>query len=122
MPFEIRTGIERGGNETEGDVDVLTNVSFIVHNHKTNQTSAPIKISVESNRDAFFSVPAEFLSGGDFDVIVRCVTNDHYIGLFTRSLSMVAARESFNLNLLKSLLIMWFMSVGCSALSNSFWR
>jgi ABC-type transport system involved in multi-copper enzyme maturation permease subunit len=110
VPFEIRTGIERSGDES-GDIDIPTRIQFTVRNRSSGKESPPIEIAVEANRQAFFGIPSDQLTGGNFDVLVRSMTDGHYIGLYKSSLSMVAARQSFDLNLAKSLLIMWLMSI-----------
>jgi hypothetical protein len=110
VAFEVRSGIERNSdNETESD-DV-THMQATVVNRGNHQQGPPVNITLESNRLAYFTVPAELTSGGNFDVVVRCLTPGHYMGLFPSSLSVIAATQSFDVNLLKSLLIMWLMAL-----------
>jgi hypothetical protein len=111
VPFELKTGIERGDVEEEGAVDVLTTVEFTAVNRATGKSSLPTRIAIESNRQAYFTLPAEFVRDGDFDLLVRCISPGHFVGIGGDTVAMVAGTESFNFNLIKSLLIMWLMSI-----------
>jgi hypothetical protein len=87
-----------------------------IRNLQTNQLSAPITLSPESNRRLYFTVPASAVAGGNFDVVLRTLTPGHYVGLWTPpaarpSLVMVSDQQSFAFNLFKSLLIMWLLTI-----------
>ncbi|HEY7088432.1 MAG TPA: hypothetical protein VH518_10110, partial [Tepidisphaeraceae bacterium] len=56
-------------------------------------------------------IPASALAGGDFDVYVRNHSEGHYVGLQRIALSMVSSQESFDVNLFKSLSILWLLSI-----------
>lgn len=107
--FEIITSIERG--DGSDDTDPTTRIQATVVNHQSGAASEPVEIAVESLRTAFFSVPAQFVEGGGFDVQIRSITKGHYCGFYGNSLSYVSARGVFDLNLLKSLTIIWLMSL-----------
>jgi hypothetical protein len=111
VPFEIKCGIERGDEDDEGATDVLTQVEFTAVNRATGQAGPPVKLALESNRQAYFNMPASSLGDGDFDIRMRCLTRGHYVGLLPDSLAMIAHRESFDFNLGKSLLVIWLMSI-----------
>jgi len=66
---------------------------------------------VDSDRPSFFQAPRAALEGGDFDLTVRSRTEGHYVGLRTASVAAVSSTESFAFNLLKSVLILWMLSV-----------
>jgi hypothetical protein len=112
-PFELRVGIEHSGADdpTPPEADVPTQVVLRVRNLKNNVLSDEIIVEPESNRTAFFKVPAAAVQGGNFDVQVRCLTRGDFVGLQARSLVMITATQSFAVNLSKSLLILWLMTV-----------
>ena len=111
VPFELRVGIERSGREADTQGDDVTQAYVEVFNTTTNQTSEPIPITPETIRRTHFSVPASMVDGGSFDVRIRNTTPGHYIGLRPSSLLLVSGSQPFALNLFKSLLIMWLMSL-----------
>ena len=114
--FEFRIGIERSGDYDESS-DAPTLVDVVVRNAKTGATSPPQRITPESGRPVFFTVPAEVLAGGDFDVQLRNSTQGHYLGMLPTSLSLIRRTVPFELNLSKSLLILWLMSVLVTAVA-----
>lgn len=110
VPFEFTTGIEKSGDEPT-DVDVLTQITVTVVDAKTGKANPPITLNPESNRTSYFTVPAAWLDGGDFDVIVRDLTPGHWAGVHSDSLAMVVQDQPFAFNLFKSLLVMWLLSM-----------
>ncbi|HEV2296304.1 MAG TPA: hypothetical protein VGR35_20850 [Tepidisphaeraceae bacterium] len=114
--FELRVGIERSGDYDES-TDAPTVLSVVVRNPKTGATSEPQQVIPESGRPAFFPVPNNVLAGGDFDVLIRNRTRGHYTGMQPGSLSLIRKRIPFELNLSKSLLILWLMSVLVTAVA-----
>lgn len=109
VPFEFRSKIERTGEAS--DEDDATKVEMFVLNRKTGFKSPRITVTAESDRPTFFRAPAASVEGGDFDVMIRARTDGHYVGLRTGSLSVSSGAKSFALNLLKSLIILWLLSV-----------
>jgi hypothetical protein len=116
VPFELRMGIERSG-EYDESTDAPTNVQVLVRNLKTGATSDPQVITPESGRPIFFKVPSNVLADGNFDVQLQNQTQGHYAGLQPTSLSLIKSRQAFELNLGKSLLILWLMSVLVTAVA-----
>ena len=114
--FELRVGIERSGDYDESS-DAPTLVDVVVRNLQSGQTSPPQTIIPESGRPVFFTVPAEMLAGGNFDVQLQNKTQGHYIGMLPTSLSLIRKTVPFELNLSKSLLILWLMSVLVTAVA-----
>jgi hypothetical protein len=108
--FEMRLGIDRGGTEGAEDEDTITRVSLQIRDAKGNLSALRI-ITPETNRTSYFSFPKTAIGDGNFELIVRCVTNQHAIGLRPGGLLMVTDTGSFYGNLLKSLLIFWLLSV-----------
>jgi hypothetical protein len=126
VPMELRVPIEGSGDDLSR-AENLTTAIIQVHNLKTGKTTDPIQFPIESNSPAFFTVPAESVAGGDFDVHFRCLGPGHYILIhntahasgsaaasaagISPALQMVVGREPFVWNLTKSLLVMWLLSL-----------
>jgi ABC-type transport system involved in multi-copper enzyme maturation permease subunit len=117
VPFELRVGIERSGVENVEDSDEPTRLLIHVINLADGSTSDAIHVEPESNRPNFFNVPATALKGGNFNVLIRCLTPGHFVGLQKSSLSMVVDQQTFAWNLGKSLLILWLLSVLMTAVA-----
>lgn len=109
VPFEFRSKIERSGDASEAND--ATRVEITVVNRKSGFKSDPIIITPDSDRPTFFSAPAKAVEGGDFDVLMHCETEGHYVGLRTGSLSVASSAQYFLFNLIKSLFILWLLSV-----------
>lgn len=114
--FEMRLGIERSGDYDESS-DSPTILNVVVRNPETGNASDMQEVIPESGRPAFFTVPTDLLSGGNFDVQIRNRTQGHYTGMQPDSLSLIRQRVPFELNLSKSLLILWLMSVLVTAVA-----
>jgi hypothetical protein len=111
-PFELRAGIEQTRNEEAVEEDFATKVVLTFHNRTTGATTSK-EISPESNRPTYFDVPAAYVIGGQFDVVVRMRTPG-WIGMRPgefASLKLVRNDQGFAWNLLKSLTILWLMSL-----------
>jgi hypothetical protein len=106
---ELRCGIEKNVEESQDEAEP-TKVEVTVVNQGGN-TSLPVYIYPENNRTFYFDLPADALAGGDFDVCVRNVSEGHFVGLQRLSIAIAASDENFNLNLLKSLGILWMLSI-----------
>lgn len=108
--FELRTTIERSGESTEEEA-AATRLSVVAVDRQAGLISGPVEIYPESNRTCYFSLPAAALRSGNFDLLVRNLTESHYVGLQRLSIAMVASEQSFNFNLIKSLLILWMLAI-----------
>lgn len=109
--FEFRTKVERTGDAAATEAENTTHVEAIIHNRKTGVTSPPIEMTADSDRPTFFRVPRAAVEGGDFDLQLRSRTEGHYVGLRAPSIAAVSTSQSFAFNLLKSLVILWMLSV-----------
>lgn len=109
VAFELKVRLEL--NSSDGEEDQFSRFEVIVLNRLGGKPSTPVIISPESNRTTYFTLPAEILAGGDFDLYVRNLGSGHFATIDTDSLRMVASEESFDSNLLKSLGILWMLSV-----------
>ncbi len=119
VTFEGRFGVERSGAEliTDFREDQPTELSVRVRSIKDGKLTEPVIVKPESNRPAFFTLPAELVADGNFDLVMRTLTPGHYVGLRISSVSMIADRQPFAWNLSKSLLILWLMSVLVTAVA-----
>ena len=111
LTFEVKTGIERGGEGLD-DLATLPEVELLVYNPKTNSLSEPRSFRPETNRITYVTMPrSAFPEDGKFDVLLRVLTPDQWLGVQPSSVVLATGSASFALNLLKSLLILWLMSV-----------
>lgn len=108
VPFEVTVGIEGDGDEA--DADEATVMSFRVYNRSTKTMSPRIPIYPENARASYFQVPAEFVSE-NFDVLMTNESFGRVVGIESPSVSLIASREPFWLNLLKGLAVLWFFSI-----------
>lgn len=100
-----------------GEFDVGTDYSKAtvqVVNLKTGQRSPEIPFSPETSRAQPVPVDIKYLRGGNFDVLVRNVTKGQWLGMTggeEGSVALVTGAQSFALNLVKSLFILWLLSL-----------
>lgn len=119
VPMELRVGIERSGLDAADDNDDPTILSVQTRDPATGKLSTPIEVRPDSGRTAYFGLPAADLYNGNFDVLIRNTTTGHWAGLqpivpgARSSLSVVVDNRpmGFVLNLVKSLFILWLMSI-----------
>ncbi|HEX8324846.1 MAG TPA: ABC transporter permease subunit [Tepidisphaeraceae bacterium] len=117
VPFELNVGVEAAAGEESNEVVGSLEVRAL--DRKTGELSPPAFVYPETRRAAFFDLPEKFIQSGDFDLHVRNRTTGHMIGLQPGSVSMVAGREFFALNLLKALFVLWLLAVLTAAVA--FW-
>jgi hypothetical protein len=112
---EFRMQVERAAADDEADDEIPTRVQVTVYNRsKTGEATAPVTLDAypENNRPMYISVPAQAIAGGDFDIAVKCLSTDHWVSIGGESaVQLVRDREPFAWNLLKSLSILWMMSL-----------
>jgi hypothetical protein len=111
--FELRVGIEQARNEDAPDQDYATKVVLDFFNRTTGARFSK-ELWPESNRPVYFEIPSTAVVGGQFDVVVKMRTPG-WMGLRPSgpmaSLKLVRNDQGFAWNLLKSLLILWLMSL-----------
>lgn len=115
VPFEMKIGLERGG--ADADTSDATVVDVRVRNLKSGKVSEPTLVYPESKRTAFFNLPAEYVSDGDFELILRNRTAANYVSMNTNSVLLVSDRESFAINLFKGLFVLWLFSLLVSTIA-----
>jgi ABC-type transport system involved in multi-copper enzyme maturation permease subunit len=108
--FEVRIGIESTG-DYDKESNVTPRMAMQVHDRRTGRTSAPVDVRVESNRVVPVSVPAELLSGGDFEVWFRGLNDGTWYGVESSSVSLVKSTQPFSWNLFKGLLVLWLLAI-----------
>lgn len=108
VPFELRVGVERSGDEQE---ESATRLELVALNRVTNKMSDPIYVFPESNRTSYVSLPLEAVEGGKFQIYLRNLTPGNYIGVAGSSLQLIASEQNFAWNLVKSLLILWLLTI-----------
>jgi hypothetical protein len=112
VPLQMQINIEKNG---EVDVDnpgsAYARVGVEVINEKTGHSSGVREVTPEVSQTLFLNVPYESVEGGDFDVAVRSQTRDQWLGMKDDAVSVVVADESFVVNLIKSLLVLWMLSI-----------
>ena len=110
VTFEAKIGIESAGDlDVEGNM--TPRMAMQIHNHQTGRTTDPEEVRVESGRAVPFTVPADLLAGGNFDVYFRGLNAGAWYGVEASSLSLVRDTQPFSMNLLKGLLVLWLMAV-----------
>jgi ABC-type transport system involved in multi-copper enzyme maturation permease subunit len=115
VPIEFRVGVEKGGETNEQDIP--TDASMEIVNLDDQSRFGPIVIHPENNRPCYSSVPAAAVEGGNFDIIVHCLSDGQWINVRPRSLNVVQAQSSFALNLTKSLTVLWLLSILVTTIS-----
>ena len=112
-PFELHVGVERSGAEDQPEEtsEQPTRVAVRIRNGANGQTSAETVVQPESNHTLLFTMPASAVTGGNFDVLVRCLTPGDFLGLQSKSLVLITSRQFFVWNLFKSMLILWLMAI-----------
>jgi hypothetical protein len=109
VPVEIRSFIERSG--VDDDDEMLTDLQVRVVNRSSDVTSEPVVLHPENGRTAYANLPASAMAGGNFDLEFKVTSPGHWIALTNLNVGLVSADRSFGLNLFRSLLILWLLSV-----------
>jgi hypothetical protein len=75
--------------------------------------NAPLEppLLIESRLPSFFTIPANSVTGPDYQIILHCRNTAQMVGLYPTSLQLVISRQWFEFNLAKSLFILWMMSI-----------
>ncbi|HWB53076.1 MAG TPA: hypothetical protein VG722_02755, partial [Tepidisphaeraceae bacterium] len=110
IQFELNTGIERN-DDTKSPTEDVTNVQAQLLNTDYQPIGAPIDIHPESLLTAYFQLPAANLNHGTFEVAIRSLSDDAWVGIKDDSLSAVVSSSFFAANLARSLFVLWMMSI-----------
>jgi hypothetical protein len=115
VTVQTRIAVDRGG-ELDADENRATTVQLEVRNRKTGVTKQSGTFSPVTNRLTDVAVDASAFEGGDFDIIIHGLTPGQYLGASglmatIPSIGVVSAQHPFAWNLLKSLTLLWLLSV-----------
>lgn len=108
--IEMKVTVERGNADDASDKPSEIDLTFY---NKSKPDAAPIVVKgyPENSRTIFLTAPAAAVEGGNFDIVARVASPQHWISVERSHYSIVADRKPFALNLFLSLLIMWLMSL-----------
>jgi ABC-type transport system involved in multi-copper enzyme maturation permease subunit len=111
--FEVKVGIERGGDAESNMDETLPETTLRVHDPATGTTSDAVTFFPETNRITYVSLPRSAFpgSGGKFDVLLHVNTESKWLGVAPDSVGVSTGDRSFAFNLFKSLLVLWLMSI-----------
>jgi ABC-type transport system involved in multi-copper enzyme maturation permease subunit len=110
VPLQLRFALERAGDfDTTGSAYARVSVQAV--NRDSGKSSPQIEFAPEQSQTRFLDIPADAMAGGNFDVLVRGLTPNMLLGVSTDSVSVVVSNQSFLLNLFKSLLLLWLLSL-----------
>ncbi len=108
VPLEFITTVERSGADSE--TDTVTDTRFEFVNIKTGKTFE-LHANPETRRQLFLEVPRDVVEGGDFDVRLTVLSDGHWVTANPGELQVVTERQPFVYNLLRSLLVLWLLTV-----------
>lgn len=113
--LQTKLGVDRGG-DLDAERYRSSVASIVVRNRQTKFVSPPVSVEPQTGRTIEVAVPAEAVAGGDFDVLVRGRTPGQHLSLYgltasVPSMALVRAEQSFAVNLVKSLAVLWLLSV-----------
>jgi hypothetical protein len=116
IQFELSAIVDRSNSDVEEGREDATTLDLQLIDLKSG-VSTPSVVRIDSEQTAFFSFPAQSVSGSDYDLVIHCRNVGHTIGFYRDSLRLVQGQHSFELNLAKSLSIIWMMSILVVALA-----
>lgn len=106
--IEVRVGIERSGEDADTE-DAEADISILPRDSSTDGFTK--RVVLESNRPAFVEVPAAAFGDGNVEIRISPVTAARSISVNDDSIGVVTARHSFFLNLGKSFICWWMLSI-----------
>ena len=115
LSLQVKVVMDRGG-DLDANQYVASAITVQVRNRSTGVESKPVPLEPETGRASFVDVSHDVVAGGNFDVYIRGLTPGQNISLqgptaSSPSIALATADHSFNFNLLKSLFILWLLSV-----------
>ena len=112
IPFQFSCEVDRSNSDVASGSEDPTRIAVSVVDDATKKiTPLPQPIFVESRLPTFFGIPADSITTGSFHILLHCENDVQSIGLYPNSLQLVATHQMFELNLVKSLSIVWMMSI-----------
>jgi hypothetical protein len=117
LTFEIKVGIERGGEGVE-ELQTTPEVELRVLDRSTGAISASVTFRPENNRISFKSLPrSAFPEDGNFDVLLRVLAPDQWLGVQQQSVALATASRPFGMSLFMSVTVLWLMSILVTAIA-----
>ena len=112
IPFQINVEVDRSNSAIESGHEDATKLAVWVRDSGSGKTTLlKHPVLVESRLPTFFSIPADSVSSGNYEIYLHCLNEAQTIGMMPGSLQLVRSTELFETNLVKSLSIIWMMSV-----------
>jgi hypothetical protein len=111
VQFQVNANIERSNSDVQAGNEDPSRLSLKVIDLTNKKTVSLDPLLIENRRPAFFSVPVSAISSGNYAIALQGLNDEDTIGFTPEGLQMIQAREPFELNLLKSLFVIWLMSI-----------
>jgi hypothetical protein len=112
IPIQVGVQVDRSNSEVQAGHEDATKLDVSVLDEATRKiTYLPQPVLVESRLPAFFRIPAGAVTSGNFDVMLHCENTAQSIGMMPGSLMLITSHQFFEVNLIKSLSIIWMMSI-----------
>jgi len=112
IPFQLNVEVDRSNSEVESGHEDATRIDAAVIDGATNKfTRIEQPLFVESRLPAFLSIPPDSITGSNYHILLHLENKEQTVGLFPTSLQLIASDQLFELNLAKSLSIIWMMSI-----------
>jgi ABC-type transport system involved in multi-copper enzyme maturation permease subunit len=109
--LQVAASIEKSGDTNTNDGYAKATIEVVNRNGKS---SGQIPFQTEASEVTPIPVPAEFMQGGDFDVLLRNTTRGQNLGIEggpNGAVAVVAADRNFAFNLATSLFILWLLAL-----------
>jgi hypothetical protein len=111
-PIQINVQVDRSNSEVEAGHEDATMLDVAIVDEATKKiTRLAQPVLVESRLPAFFRIPPGAITSGNYDIMLHCENTAQSIGLYPISLQLVTSHQYFEVNLIKSLSIIWMMSI-----------
>jgi hypothetical protein len=112
IPFQLTVEVTRSNSEIESGREDATQFVVAVLDTATGKIT-PVKepVLIESRFPAFFKIPADSITSGNYQILLHCVNSQQTVGMTAGSLQLIQSRQLFEFNLAKSLSIVWMMSI-----------
>jgi ABC-type transport system involved in multi-copper enzyme maturation permease subunit len=116
VTFDTRLGVDRAGDLDPARNITTSNAEMTVRNLKTGFVSKPVLFEPQTGRLIDVTIPFEAVEGGDFEVMIHGRTPGQLLSIrgitaSIPSITLVRADQSFIVNLFKSLLGLWLLSI-----------
>jgi len=112
IPITVNLQVDRSNSEVEAGHEDATMLDVAIIDDATKKITRLAKpLLVESRLPSFFRIPSDAVTSGNYDVMLHCENTAQSIGLMPASLLLVTSHQYFEVNLVKSLSIIWMMSI-----------